>query len=123
MVEFALLAPLFTAMLFGLIEGGRMLWTRQTLENVAHAGARCLAAGANACLTLPETRSHVAALAAGRGVRLLSADVAPERGVICEGVGGFDRVSVSVAFNSPANGLLPLPDRISASACFPAAPV
>lgn len=120
-IEFAVLAPVFLAMLLGLIEGGRLLWTQQTLQNVAHVGARCLAAGATSCATVAATRSHVVSLAADRGVRLLAANVTPETGVTCAGVGGFDRVSVQAAFDSPANGLLPFPATVSASACFPAA--
>lgn len=121
-IEFAVLAPLFLAMLLCLIEGARLLWTRQTLENVAHVGARCMATGASACVSVAATRSHVVTLAAERGIRLQPADVTPEVGVICEGVGGFDRVSVQASFDSPARGLLPLPQQIAASACFPTAP-
>ncbi|HLT21292.1 MAG TPA: TadE/TadG family type IV pilus assembly protein [Thermomicrobiales bacterium] len=39
-VEFALLAPLFFLLVFGIIEGGRLLWTFHTVSNAAKEGAR-----------------------------------------------------------------------------------
>ena len=35
-IEFALLAPVFFLFLFGTVEGSRLLWTQQTLEEVAY---------------------------------------------------------------------------------------
>lgn len=40
LVEFALIAPLFFFVVFGIIEGGRLLWTFHTLSNAAKEGAR-----------------------------------------------------------------------------------
>jgi Flp pilus assembly protein TadG len=40
MVEFALVAPIFFMMLFGVIEGGRLVWTDHELANGVREGAR-----------------------------------------------------------------------------------
>jgi Flp pilus assembly protein TadG len=40
LVEFAILGPLFFMLVFGIIEGGRLLWTFHTVTNAAKEGAR-----------------------------------------------------------------------------------
>ena len=40
LVEFGLVTPVFLIMLFGIIEGGRLLWTVHTLNNAAKEGSR-----------------------------------------------------------------------------------
>lgn len=40
MVEFALIAPAFFLMLFGIIELGRLMWIDHTMANVTREGAR-----------------------------------------------------------------------------------
>lgn len=40
LVEFALLGPLFFMLVFGIIEGGRLLWTYHNVSNAAKEGAR-----------------------------------------------------------------------------------
>ena len=42
-VEFALVVPMFLMLVFGAIEFGRILWTKQALQETAVAGARCMA--------------------------------------------------------------------------------
>ena len=39
-VEFALLLPVYIAFMFGIIEFGRMIWTRNTMEFAAETAAR-----------------------------------------------------------------------------------
>ena len=39
-VEFALLLPVYIAVIFGIIEFGRMIWIRNTLEFAAEQAAR-----------------------------------------------------------------------------------
>jgi Flp pilus assembly protein TadG len=45
MVEFALVAPLFFMLLFGAIEGGRLIWTNHELVNATREGARLAMVG------------------------------------------------------------------------------
>ena len=40
LVEFALIGPLFFLLVFGILEGGRLIWTNHTLSNAAKEGAR-----------------------------------------------------------------------------------
>jgi len=48
MVEFALVAPIFFLLLFGIIEGGRFIFYYETLSNAAREGARyAIVHGAN----------------------------------------------------------------------------
>ncbi|HET7831275.1 MAG TPA: TadE/TadG family type IV pilus assembly protein [Candidatus Limnocylindrales bacterium] len=53
MVEFALVAPVFFLLLFGIIEGGRFIFYYQTLNNATREGARyAIVHGSNAkCIT------------------------------------------------------------------------
>jgi hypothetical protein len=51
LVEFALVAPVFLAPLFGTLEFGRALWTQQALQQTAIAGARCMALPQTNCAT------------------------------------------------------------------------
>ncbi len=40
LVEFALIGPMFIILVFGIIEGGRLVWTNHTLGNATKEGAR-----------------------------------------------------------------------------------
>ena len=40
LVEFALVTPLFLILIFGILEGGRLVWTHHTMTNATREGAR-----------------------------------------------------------------------------------
>jgi len=40
-VEFAIIAPVFFMLLFGIIDGGRLMWTQVGLQHAAEMAARC----------------------------------------------------------------------------------
>ncbi len=40
-VEFAITAPVFFALLFGIVDGGRLLWTQVGLQHAVEMAARC----------------------------------------------------------------------------------
>lgn len=40
LVEFALIGPIFFMLVFGIIEGGRLIWTNHTVSNATKEGAR-----------------------------------------------------------------------------------
>ena len=40
LVEFALIGPLFFLLIFGILEGGRLIWTYHTVSNATKEGAR-----------------------------------------------------------------------------------
>lgn len=39
-VEFAMILPVFLAVIFGIVEFGRMIWTRNTMEHAVEVAAR-----------------------------------------------------------------------------------
>lgn len=117
-VEFALLAPVFLAMMLGLIEIARLIWTRQTLEEVAFETARCMSVGTT-CATADARRGFAVERAHAMGLTLSPAGVVPVAATTCNGAKGANRVVLRLAFVSAARGLVPLPRTIRAAACFP----
>jgi Flp pilus assembly protein TadG len=118
-IEFALLAPLFLGMIFSIVEGGRMLWIKQTLAEVAFSTARCMSVSA-ACNTEAKQKSYALVRAAGYAQKLVAADVVPVSNTTCNGTAGMSQVTITMPFSSPAAGLLPiLPPTVSGLGCFP----
>lgn len=119
-VEFALVAPVLLAFIILLIEGGRMEWTRQALQEVTVNSARCMALGTSSCETATAVQGYAAALARARGISLAGATVTALGNQTCHTVGGMNKVSISLPYRV-ASGLLPNgPTALQASACFPA---
>lgn len=119
MVEFAFLMPLALAMLFGLIEGGRLYWTKQTLDEVAYATARCMSVS-GACDTAAKQRLYAVRRAADYGIAVPSEEVTVSAGAACKGDLHANRVSIDHDTASVLEGFIPLfPDRVEATACFP----
>jgi Flp pilus assembly protein TadG len=118
-IEFALLAPVFLGMIFSLVEGGRMLWIKQTLAEVAFSTARCMSVS-TVCNTEAKQKSYALARAAGYAQKLVATDVVPVSNTTCNGAAGMSQVTITTAFNSPVTGLLPiLPSTVSGLGCFP----
>jgi Flp pilus assembly protein TadG len=64
-VEFALVAPLFFAMIFGIVEAGRMLHVQQIMTNATREGARrAMIAGAS----VNDVKTAVVDSLAGSGI-------------------------------------------------------
>ena len=120
MVEFALVAPALMAFIFLILEGGRMIWTKQLLEDAALDSARCLGLRALPCKTDAGVQAFAVEQATSSGVRLLTANVTVQANVACNGTNGLGRVRLEVPYSSPAAGFLPVKiDKLSAEACFP----
>lgn len=118
-VEFALLAPVFFAMLFALVEFSRYAWVRQTLDEVAYSTARCMSVQST-CASTATQRSHAIQRAAGYGITIRAANVTPASNTTCKGYSASNSVRINVTFESPAAGLIPaLPTNINSVACFP----
>lgn len=119
-VEFAMVAPLLIAVIVMVIEGNRLLWTTQAIEEAASHGARCVAIGSEDCDTLQEAEAFTIARAATMGITVAAGAVTVATDQTCHGVADMSRVSVSVPFDSPIGDLVPaLPDQLEAEACFP----
>lgn len=118
-IEFALLAPVFFMMLFGLVEFSRYAWTRQTLDEVAYSTARCMSVQST-CSSLATRQAHAVQRAAGYGVTIVAANVTPTSNTSCKGYSASNSVRITKVFNSPVQGFLPgLGDNIVSTACFP----
>lgn len=119
LVEFAFVAPVALAMLFSLIEGGRIYWIKQTLNDVAYATARCMSVS-SACDTAASQKAYAVTRARDLAVSVEENDVTVIGGTTCKSAAGSNSVSITHRFNSPMGGFLPfVPEEISATACFP----
>ncbi|WP_342249310.1 TadE/TadG family type IV pilus assembly protein [Sphingomonas sp. OTU376] len=118
-VEFALLAPVFLTLLFGIIEGSRMLWLRQTLGEVAFSTVRCMSVSST-CATLQQQQSYALTRASQYGVAITATNLAIKANITCEGNAASNQVSITAPFRSPIAGLISaIPAEITAKACFP----
>lgn len=126
-VEFALVAIPLLALLFGGIETGRAFWTRQAMQSVATAGARCMGVGNPACAdagvySATKTSAYLVALAHGSVVPIRAADLTLNHAATCNGVTGFSQVTIVYAFQTAVPALIkPFGDGIDlrATSCFP----
>jgi Flp pilus assembly protein TadG len=118
-VEFALVAPVFLTFIFLLIEGGRMEWTQQALQEVTFNSARCMALGTTSCSSTSAIQSYATSLASSRGISLANATITVASNQTCHSVSGMNRVFISLPYQV-ASGRLPAgPTSLQASACFP----
>lgn len=131
-IEFALLAPVFLMLLFGSIEFGRLLWTQQALQQVAIAGARCMAVaqgaiqssacGASGSYSAASTKSYIETAASGWGLLVQDADITLDNTATCGGVTGFSQVTITNNFNTPVPQIVQLAaggTSLTATACHP----
>jgi Flp pilus assembly protein TadG len=67
-VEFGLTAPAFFAMLFGLIDGGMLLWTQLGLQHATEMAARCASINKNLCVDATSVKNYASTQALGLGM-------------------------------------------------------
>ena len=65
MVEFAFTAPVFLAMLIGVLEFGLLLWTQLGLQHATEMAARCASVNSNACGNTANIQNYAATQAYG----------------------------------------------------------
>ncbi len=126
-VEFAIVVMPFILLTFGVLEFGRLVWTRQALEEAAVAGARCMGVLSSSCASggaysATSTSSYIITRAQGWGVTLPTADVTLSNASSCAGVTGFSQVSIAYTFTSPVASLLSMSSTgvpLAINACFP----
>lgn len=113
--EFALVIPLLLLLSFGIIEFGRTIWVRNSLQSAVEDAARCYALKRPECATPADVKTYAASKAMGVPVtgEAFEATVAA-----CGSVAG-KKVTASYAFVSVVP-VIPLDYTISASACRPA---
>jgi Flp pilus assembly protein TadG len=130
-IEFAFVAPLFVMLLFGTVEFGRLLWTKQAMQQAAVAGARCMAIAqgrppngncvSGGAYSSSATQSYVQGVAGQWGITLPTADITLSANAACDGTTGFSEVTINSSFKSAAAKLIKLSGSValSASACYP----
>jgi Flp pilus assembly protein TadG len=123
-IEFALVAPMFLMIVFGTIEFGRLLWTKQALQQTAIAGARCMAIAQGAIQGSPcaagGTTSYIQSVASGWGLSLQSSNI--QLSSSCGTTSGFSQVQITSTFNTPVPQLVQLATggtQLTATACYP----
>jgi Flp pilus assembly protein TadG len=67
-VEFGLTAPVFFALLFGVINGGMLLWTQLGLQHATEMAARCASINKNLCADATAVRNYASTQALGLGM-------------------------------------------------------
>ncbi len=118
-VEFALVAPAFVMIIFGIIEASRVFWIKQTLDEVAYSTARCMSVSST-CADVALARSYAIDRAQGYSITLGNTQIVPVIGTICKGSGGSNSVTITKDIGSPMGGLIPqMPSTLTATACFP----
>ena len=121
-IEFALVAPVFLMFMFLIIDGARMVWTYQTLQEVAASSARCAALGSTGCKTSDDVKSYAVARAAGSGVRLTADAVTLSPTATCSSVAGMTKIAIASAYQGATTQLLPSSvSTLNTESCFPTA--
>ena len=122
--EFALVAPAFLMFLFLILDGGRNMFTKQALNELASATARCAAIKATGCTTISATQNWAAARGIARSMLSISAaNVTVVQSTTCNGQANMATVAISMTYKKGALTLLPqntVPSTLTSNACFPA---
>jgi len=122
-VEFALLAPTFLMFLFLLIDGGRMMFAKQSLNELATATARCMATKQSSCADSTSTQSWAVSRGLARSnLQLSASNVVINTSATCGGVSNMIQATITMPWKKGAMNLLPqsiAPNSLSATACFP----
>lgn len=126
-LEFAIIGTALMLLSVGMLEYGRLSWTREALQSVAIEGARCMGVQAPSCATAGVYSSSVTTTfltneAAAIGIGLTAASFTLNRSATCGSIGGFSQVSIAYSFQTAAPSLLPglgSGFNLAAQACFP----
>jgi Flp pilus assembly protein TadG len=110
-VEFAMTAPVFFLLLFGMIDGGLLVWTQIGLQQGAEAAARCASINSTLCGTTTTIQNYAAQNAFGLSI-------APSVfTVTAPACGNQVSASYAYAFASTTFGVPSL--TLNAQSCFP----
>ena len=121
-VEFALVAPTLLMFLFLLMEGARLIWSQQVLQEVAFSTARCSALSLSSCSSDTLAKGYAVSRAASSSLTVTAANVTIEGSATCGTIAGMRRVMVTMPWDSAATTYLPAArTRLSVQSCFPVA--
>ena len=121
-LEFGLVAFVPVLMMFGVIEFGRLLWTRQIMMHVADLTARCYSINSVQCRGTNTPASYAVALAARDGLALASSNITTGAQPSCDSSTGgtvkYYTIGISFTFRSAVGTLLSLPTTLSVSSQY-----
>jgi Flp pilus assembly protein TadG len=123
-VEFALVAPAFLMFLFLILDGGRMMFTKQALNELAVATARCAAIKSTGCTSVSAVQSWAVARGVARSMLSINtSNVAINQSTTCNGQANMAQATISLTYKKGALIFLPqsaVPSTMISTACFPA---
>jgi len=125
-VEFALVAPVFLLMLFGMVECARLFWTTHALHETAIATARCMGIPQLECedggaYSSVNAVAFARSKAAGWLIDLDSTALVLDRNSSCYGLEGLSRVRIEYRFTTVMPSLLTSlagSTQLKAEACY-----
>jgi Flp pilus assembly protein TadG len=124
-VEFALVAPIFLMFVFLILDGGRMIFAKQSIGEVATATARCAALKATGCTNAANAKDWAISRGLTRdNLALAAANIDVVVGTTCNGVANMAKATISMSWKRGAMTLLPqsvAPSTLTSIACFPIA--
>jgi Flp pilus assembly protein TadG len=109
-LEFALVAPVLFAILFGVIEFGRLMWTQSALHFAVEAAARCASVTPGVCGTSAQIQTYAASTVSALNI--------PASAFTSSTPACGHQVSASFSFQFVAGGLFPFTPTLAAQACF-----
>ncbi len=119
-VEFALVAPLLLAFIFGIMEAALALWTWQVAQETVYATARCVAIDDVQCNSDAKARQFSVNRMEAAGITMPTSAFRIERNVTCNGMNKMDRVIVTFPYRGLSGVGLPLIlDTVNSDACMP----
>ncbi len=129
-VEFAAVLGPLLILIFGVFEYGRLLWTREALQETATAGARCMGMSATSCASggaynATSTGTYLKTQATNWGLTLTDANISLNNNTTCAGVStanGFSSVTITYTFQSIVPSLITSLNTspvLTSTACFP----
>src|SRR5262245_42490473 len=77
-IEFGLVVPVFLASVIGVMEGGRILWTQNTLQRAVESAARCASIDTTTCGSNGQVKSYAATQAPDLNVTAANFVVSPQ---------------------------------------------
>jgi len=115
-IEMAFLLPIFLAMLLGIEEFGRALWTQTALQFAVEAASRCAAVNPGACPNVP---AYAASQVFGISVPSSAFTYTPN--AICGAASSTSgaEVTASFAFQTLVPQLVPINVTLAAKSCHP----
>jgi Flp pilus assembly protein TadG len=123
-LEFALVLIPLLLLICGVLEFGRLLWTREALQETAIAGARCMGMSSSSCATGSAT-TYIEGVANSWGLTLTGTNLTLNSNTTCAGVAapkGFSSVTITYTFQSVFPGIVQAlsgSTALSTTACFP----